>query len=61
MSPVVATPEQLEVIENRASSVARMFYDRVEQSANREAYRYPDENEVWQSLTWAETGAMLSS
>ena len=56
MSPVVATPEQLEVIENRARSVARMFYDRVEKSANREAYRYPDENEVWHSLTWAETG-----
>ena len=56
MSPVVATPEQLEVIENRAPSVARMFYDRVAKSANREAYRYPDEDEVWHSLTWAETG-----
>ena len=56
MSPVVATPEQLEVIENRARSVARMFYDRVEKSANREAYRYPDEDEDWHSLTWAETG-----
>ncbi len=56
MSSVVATPEQLEVIENRSPSVARMFYDRVEKSANREAYRYPDENEVWHSLTWAETG-----
>ena len=41
MSPVVATPEQLEIIENRSRSVARMFYDRVEKSANREAYRYP--------------------
>ncbi len=56
MSPVVATPEQLEVIDNRSRSVAQMFYDRVEKSANREAYRYPDENEVWHSLTWAETG-----
>src|SRR5688572_19123683 len=56
MSPVVATPEQLEVIENRARSVARMFYDRVEKSANREAYRYPDEDEVWHSMTWSETG-----
>ncbi|MGI9085101.1 MAG: AMP-dependent synthetase/ligase [Aeromicrobium sp.] len=56
MSPVVVTPEQLEILENRAPSVARMFYDRVEKSANREAYRYPDENEVWHSLTWRETG-----
>ncbi len=56
MSPVIATPEQLEVIEGRSPSVARMFYDRVEKSANREAYRYPDDDEVWHSLTWAETG-----
>ena len=47
MSPVVATPEQLEILENRAPSVARMFYDRVEKSANREAFRFPDEDEVW--------------
>ena len=47
MSPVIATPEQLEIIEARSPSVARMFYDRVEKSANREAYRYPDEDEVW--------------
>jgi len=56
MSPVVATPEQLEIIEARSPSVARMFYDRVEQSGNREAYRYPDADENWHSLTWAETG-----
>jgi long-chain acyl-CoA synthetase len=56
MSPVVATPEQLEIVENRSTSVARMFYDRVEKSADREAYRYPDEDEVWHSLTWRETG-----
>ena len=56
MSPVIATPEQLEIIEARSPSVARMFYDRVEKSANREAYRYPDEDEVWHSLTWGETG-----
>lgn len=56
MSPVVATPEQLEVIENRSPSVARMFYDRVEKSANREAYRFSDADEVWHSMTWSETG-----
>ena len=56
MSSVVATPEQLEVIENRSPSVARMFYDRVEKSANREAYRFPDADEVWHSMTWSETG-----
>jgi long-chain acyl-CoA synthetase len=60
MSIVVATPEQLEIIENRSRSVARMFYDRIEQSGSREAYRYPDEDEVWHSLTWAETGEQVT-
>ena len=54
--PQTATPEQLQLVENRARNVARMFYDRVEQTPNREAYRFPDENEVWHSLTWAQTG-----
>ncbi|MET0446764.1 MAG: AMP-dependent synthetase/ligase [Aeromicrobium sp.] len=36
--------------------MSALFYDRVKSSGAREAYRYPDENEVWQSLTWAETG-----
>ncbi len=56
MSAVVATPEQLEIVKNRARSVSEMFYNRVKQSGDREAYRYPDENEKWHSLTWAETG-----
>ncbi|MCW2838657.1 MAG: long-chain fatty acid--CoA ligase [Aeromicrobium sp.] len=56
MPAPVVTPEQLAVIENRAPSVSALFYDRVRSSGAREAYRYPDENEVWQSLTWAETG-----
>ncbi|TXL61844.1 AMP-dependent synthetase/ligase [Aeromicrobium terrae] len=60
MSVTVATPEQLEIIENRSQSVARMFYDRVEASRNREAYRFPDEDEVWHSLTWGETGEQVT-
>ncbi len=57
--PHTVTPEQLKIVEDRAPSVARMFYDRVEQTPNREAYRYPDENEVWHSLTWAQTGEQV--
>ena len=56
MSSAIATPEQLEIIDARSPSVARMFYDRVEKSANREAYRFPDADEVWHSMTWSETG-----
>jgi long-chain acyl-CoA synthetase len=56
MPAPVVTPEQLAVIENRAPSVSALFFDRVRTSGSREAYRYPDANEQWQSLTWAETG-----
>ncbi|NRQ51294.1 AMP-dependent synthetase/ligase [Aeromicrobium stalagmiti] len=56
MPVVTPTPAQLEIVKNRAATVAGMFYSRVKESGSREAYRYPDANEVWQSLTWAETG-----
>jgi len=55
------TAEQIAVVENRAKSLGHMFFDRVRESGNREAYRYPDENEVWQSLTWAETGERVTN
>ena len=45
----------LTVIENRAPSVGRQFFDRVQASPHREAYRFP-EGETWQSVTWRETG-----
>lgn len=54
--PATATPEQLDFIEKRASNVAQMFYDRVEASPQREAYRFPDESDTWHSLSWAQTG-----
>ncbi|MEH3033819.1 MAG: long-chain fatty acid--CoA ligase [Aeromicrobium erythreum] len=58
--PTTATPEQLELVENRARTVAQMFYDRVEQTPHREAYRFPDADETWHSLTWAETGEQVT-
>ncbi|MDR7086561.1 long-chain acyl-CoA synthetase [Aeromicrobium panaciterrae] len=60
MSTSVATPEQLEIVKNRAKSVSAMFYNRVKESGGHEAYRYPDENEKWHSLTWAETGVRVT-
>ncbi|WP_456696356.1 AMP-dependent synthetase/ligase [Aeromicrobium sp. P5_D10] len=60
MPAPVVTPEQLAVIENRAPSVSSMFFDRVKKSGPREAYRYPDENENWQSLTWTQTGEKVT-
>lgn len=53
--------EQITVIENRASTVAEMFFDRVNKSGGREAFRFPDENEQWHSLTWSETGERVTN
>jgi long-chain acyl-CoA synthetase len=38
-------------IENRAPSVARMFFDRVAATPKAEAFRYPHED-GWESVTW---------
>ena len=54
------TAAEMQVIENRPGTVNQMFFDRVETFANREAYSFPDENEVWQKLTWAQTGERVS-
>ncbi|WP_370618899.1 AMP-dependent synthetase/ligase [Mumia sp. Pv 4-285] len=54
-----ATPEQLQTIESRAKNVGEMFFARVRETPNREAYRYPV-GENWRSLTWGETGAVVS-
>ncbi|MBM9461910.1 long-chain fatty acid--CoA ligase [Aeromicrobium sp. YIM 150415] len=54
------TPEQLEIINNRARSVGEMFFDRVAKSGGGEAFRYPDDQENWQSITWSEAGEHVS-
>jgi long-chain acyl-CoA synthetase len=51
---MTAVSEQLEAINNRPASVARMFLDRVEATPGREAYRFPRAGS-WESLTWAQT------
>src|SRR5687767_11276758 len=56
MKATVATPEQLSTINGRPPSVAHMLFDRVSESGDREAIRYPDADEKWQSLTWREVG-----
>lgn len=56
----VSAAEQLKIVENRARNVGKMFLDRVRASGPREAFRYPDENENWVSMTWAETGEEVS-
>lgn len=54
------TVEEIAVVENRAQSLAHMFFDRVKSSPDLEAYSFPDDNEKWQSLTWAQTGVRVT-
>ncbi|MEP7090373.1 MAG: AMP-dependent synthetase/ligase [Nocardioidaceae bacterium] len=59
MSASTTVPPDPSVIENRAPSVGRQFFDRVAASPHGEAYRYPV-GERWESQTWAETGVEVT-
>lgn len=47
------------IIENRPPNCAAQFRERVAKSPGREAFRYPDANENWQSVSWAEAGDLV--
>ena len=55
MSASTAVTYDMSAIDNRAPNVGRQFFDRVQATPNREAYRYP-KGERWESQTWQETG-----
>ncbi|HVH94469.1 MAG TPA: long-chain fatty acid--CoA ligase [Nocardioidaceae bacterium] len=55
MSASPAVSYDASVIENRAPNVGRQFFDRVKETPDREAYRYP-RGDRWESQTWRETG-----
>ena len=42
------------VINNAARSVGALFLDRVSKTPDRVAFEFPDADENWHSLTWAE-------
>lgn len=44
-----------QILDSRPSSVGALFEERVARSTHQEAYRYPDVDEQWVSLTWGET------
>jgi long-chain acyl-CoA synthetase len=50
----VVTPEQTGPL-TPATSVARMFVDRIEKTPQAEAFRFPTDA-GWESVTWAQTG-----
>lgn len=51
-----ATADQLKTVQNRPANVAQLLLDRVESTPDAEAFRFPDADERWQSLTWVEAG-----
>jgi long-chain acyl-CoA synthetase len=55
MSVTARIREDHSIVENRAPTMARLFLDRVAETPDREAFRYPVD-ESWESLSWAETG-----
>ena len=55
MSVTTAVNYDPSVIENRPPSVGRQFFDRVLETPDREAFRYPV-GEDWESRTWRQTG-----
>ncbi|MGH3865052.1 MAG: AMP-dependent synthetase/ligase [Pseudonocardiaceae bacterium] len=59
----MTTPAQadarLAVVADRAVSVAQMFFDRVAQTPDREAFRYPT-GDSWVSQTWRETAQQIT-
>jgi long-chain acyl-CoA synthetase len=55
MSASTAVSYDMTAIEDRAPNVGRQFFDRVQATPDREAYRYPV-GERWESQTWRETG-----
>ncbi|MDO5503689.1 MAG: AMP-dependent synthetase/ligase [Actinomycetia bacterium] len=62
MSPLSLAPgadvsdKERAILENRPGNCAVQFRDRVAKSSGKEAFRYPDANENWQSVTWGEAG-----
>jgi long-chain acyl-CoA synthetase len=55
MSSSAVDRYDMTAIENRPPNVGRQFFDRVQATPDREAYRYP-RGEVWESMSWRETG-----
>jgi long-chain acyl-CoA synthetase len=60
MSEPATVSDVHRLLDERAPTVGRMFLDRVEQTPDQPAYRYPD-GEAWATITWGETGERVRS
>src|SRR6266516_6224277 len=59
MAVVRQTLDDQAVIDNRAPSLARMFLDRVAETPDVEAFRFPA-GDTWTSVTWADVSQRVS-
>ncbi|MGI8524241.1 MAG: AMP-dependent synthetase/ligase [Nocardioides sp.] len=55
--PVTIDPS---FVDTMAANVAVQFLERVQQTPDSEAYRYPTADESWESVTWAQTGDQVA-
>jgi long-chain acyl-CoA synthetase len=60
MSEAATVNDAHRYLAERAPNVGRMFLDRVEQTPDQPAYRFP-EGDSWATQTWHETGARVRS
>jgi long-chain acyl-CoA synthetase len=60
MSDTATVTDVQSFLAGRAPNVGRMFFDRVEQTPDRPAYRYPV-GDSWETQTWQETGGRVRS
>ncbi|MGO1949752.1 MAG: AMP-dependent synthetase/ligase [Mycobacteriaceae bacterium] len=59
-APAESTPSQKVELDPDMQSVGHMLRRRIGDTPDRRAYSFPDENEVWQAVTWAELGQQAS-
>jgi long-chain acyl-CoA synthetase len=60
MSDTATVTDVHRFLAERAPNVGRMFLDRLEQSPDRPAYRFPD-GASWTTVTWRQTGDRVRS
>ena len=60
MSETASVTDVHRFLADRAPTVGRMFLDRIAQSPDRPAYRFP-EGDSWATVTWGETGTRVRS
>lgn len=59
-APAGSTPPQTVTMDPEIQSVGHMLRRRIAETPDHRAYSFPDENENWNAVTWAELGTQAS-